>query len=183
MRWAIIIGTSIPFIVYSLWQWMIIGTIPLDQLQSADNQGMSVSEMLFQVTGHPWIASLGLFFGFFALVTSLLGVSLSMIDFLGDGLSLPRTGGSRWFLLGLVFLPPAIFAVIYPHIFITAIGIAGGFGEAILNGLLPVLMVWVGHHVMKLPVTATWLSNKAVLVALILFTFLIIGIEIVQLAS
>lgn len=181
LRWAIIIGTSIPFIVYSLWQWLIIGTIPLDQLQLAQAQGTPITETLQEIVHHSWIGTLGLFFGLFALITSLLGVALSMVDFLGDGTNLPRTGRSRAILTALVFLPPAAFALNYPQIFLTAISLAGGFGEAILNGLIPIAFVYIGHHLLKFPTTPYSPTNKFFLVILLLFTNLIIALEIIQL--
>ena len=35
LRWAIIIGTSIPFLIYAIWQWMIIGTLSEVQIAQA----------------------------------------------------------------------------------------------------------------------------------------------------
>jgi len=91
------------------------------------------------------------FFAFFAIVTSVLGVSFSMVDFLGDGFKIvKRTGLKRIGLTLLTFFPPFLFAWINPHIFDTALGIAGGIGEALLNGILPVLLVWSGRYISKL---------------------------------
>jgi tyrosine-specific transport protein len=49
-----------------------------------------------------------------------------------------------------VFLPPFFLSLLDPSIFVTALGFAGGFGEAFLNGLLPVAFVWVGRFMRKL---------------------------------
>jgi putative ABC transport system substrate-binding protein len=50
--------------------------------------------------------------------------------------------------LGLT-VPPTVIAMIYPGIFITALEYAGGYSCAILFGLLPPLMVWIGRYVKK----------------------------------
>jgi len=68
-------------------------------------------------------------------------------------------------------------ANLYPGIFIEAIGVAGGYGEAILNGLLPIAIVWVGRYWMKLPSEYSLFGGRTMLIMLALFTLLIIGIE------
>lgn len=178
LRLSIILGCLLSFLIYSIWQWMIIGTLTLEEIQTASLKGEPVTQTLQNVVGHPWLRLFGEFFGFFALVTSFLGVSLSMVDFLGDGLQIHhRQGWNRLILCLLVFIPPVLFAAANPGIFIEAIGIAGGFGEAILNGILPISLVWIGRYVHHLPSSYQLLGGRFLLVVLFLFTFLIIGIE------
>ena len=101
-----------------------------------------------------------------------------MVDFFVDGLKISEGVGKRLILCLLVFLPPAIFAAYNPGIFIEALGIAGGFGEAILNGLFPIAMVWVGRYHLGLKGERMVPGGRLMLGALTLFTLLIIGIEI-----
>ncbi len=49
-------------------------------------------------------------------------------------------------LCAIVFLPPFLFSVLDPAIFVVALGFAGGFGEAFLNGILPIALVWIGRY-------------------------------------
>lgn len=177
LRFSIIGGTLLPFAIYSLWQWMVIGSLSLEEIQGADLRGEPITQTFQNVIGHPWLGRLGEFFGFFALVTSFLGVSLSMVDFLADGLKMRRQGLQRLGLCLVVFLPPALFAAANPTIFIEAIGIAGGYGEAILNGLFPVAMVWIGRYRMALSSVYTVPGGRLLLILLTLMTLLIIGIE------
>lgn len=182
LRASIVIGTLIPFALYTLWQWMIIGTLTLGEIQNADLLGEPVTQALQTIVGNPWIRYLGEFFGFFALITSFLGVSLSMVDFLGDGFNIQNREGWRRALLCLaVFLPPALFAAAYPHIFITAIGIAGGYGEAILNGLLPIAIVWVGRYQMNMTGDYRVAGGRLFLIILLVATLAIMGIETAEL--
>jgi tyrosine-specific transport protein len=178
LRIAVIFGTLIPFIVYSLWQWMIIGTLTPEDIQGASLRGEPITQTLQMVVGHPWLKLLGEFFGFFALVTSFLGVSLSLVDFLADGLKVNHQGLWRLPLCLAVFLPPALLAASHPGIFNSAIGVAGGLGEAILNGFFPIAMVWVGRYRMNLPSAYRLAGEKPLLILLLAFTFLIMGIEI-----
>ena len=63
----------------------------------------------------------------------------------------------------LTFVPPFILAGLNPDIFVTALGIAGGFGEAYLNGLLPIALIWIGKHVKGLQSDLRILGNRAFL--------------------
>jgi tyrosine-specific transport protein len=151
LRWSITVGTLIPLVVYGLWQWLVIGTLGEEGLQQAAQSGLPVTNALRVEVANPLIGQFATFFGFFALVTSLLGVSLSVVDFLGDGLGVKnRTGWRRVALTIGALLPPFFFAQSYPDVFVEMLGVAGGYGEAFLNGLLPVAMVWVGRYQMKL---------------------------------
>lgn len=177
LRLAIIIGTTIPFIVYTLWQWVILGSVTETQLLEAGRMGVPVSQVLQDVTGQKWVSIFGSYFAFFALVTSLLGVGLSMVDFLGDGLKIKRIGTGRLWLTFLVFIPPALFAIYKPGIFNEAIGVAGGFGEAILNGLLPIAMVWAGRYYHKLNRDDQLPGGRFTLSILLVITLTIVGLE------
>lgn len=177
MRKAIFFGTLLPFVIYSIWEWLIIGTMEPQLIEQAARDGVPITYALQQIAGHPWISVLGGFFGVFALVTSLLGVALSMVDFLGDGLNMKRYGWHRLFLTLLVFVPPTIFAALNPGIFLTAIGIAGGYGEAILNGILPVCMVWVGRYHLRLDGERELFGGKTMLAILFALSVAMILLE------
>lgn len=178
MRYGIILGITIPFICYGLWQWLVIGAVPESELIDASKAGTPVSRLLLDLE-NPWIGKAALFFSFFAIVTSLLGVAMSMVDFLGDGLGIKRREGLKRLALCLaVFVPPGIFAAQNPHVFLDALAYAGGFGEAILNGLLPVGMVWVGRYKMGLPSAYKLPGGRLSLVTLLLLTLIVMVLEV-----
>lgn len=141
---SIFIGTLMALIIYLIWQWLVIGLIPIEDIAIALQAGKPVTAALHNLTGNIWIFWIGQLFAFFALVTSLLGVSFSMVDFFADGLKMQRHGWKRGGLSFITFFPPLILSMMYPAVFDKALGIAGGIGEAILNGLIPIGLVWVG---------------------------------------
>lgn len=148
LRLAIIIGSMIPLAVYLVWEWLILGLIPAEGFQAALDQGEMATQTLEQAVGASWVSDVAQAFAFFAIVTSFLGVALSFVDFLSDGLKIRKTQNAKILLLVLVLVPPFICALIYPTIFLMALNYAGGFGAVILFGILPALMVWKGrdHH-------------------------------------
>ncbi|MCH9613396.1 MAG: Tyrosine-specific transport protein [Chlamydiia bacterium] len=179
IRLSIIGGTLLALLVYLVWQWLILGAIPGELIAETLKKGYPVTHALQKVTGHPWIVRLGNTFSFFAIVTSVLGVSFSMVDFLGDGFKIKRRHGrDRIFLTLLTFIPPFLFGVINPHIFDTALGVAGGIGEAVLNGLLPIALVWIGRYRMGFESVGGLFGGKPLLLILTLFSFYVMALEL-----
>ncbi|MBN2479675.1 MAG: amino acid permease [Parachlamydiales bacterium] len=179
MKLSILLGSLIPFVIYVVWQYLIIGALPLEVVQFALKKGLPITESLQSLTGIGWVKAMGRIFGLFAIITSMLGVSFSVVDFLGDGLKLKRKGKDRFFLCLLTFVPPFILVSLNPSIFVLAIGIAGGFGEAFLNGILPALLVWVGRYKDKLRSTFSLFGGRITLGILLLIGVLVMILEIV----
>ncbi len=148
-RFAIIAGTTIPFIAYIIWDLIIKGVVPIEGahgLMAARASGSTAVEPLKFIIKNPKISILGNFFAFFALTTSFIGVTLGLFDFLKDSLYVKKTELNNVLLALLVYVPPVLIALVNPLIFLSALGYAGGFGCAILLGFLPTLMVWVGRY-------------------------------------
>ncbi|MDJ0651494.1 MAG: aromatic amino acid transport family protein [Simkaniaceae bacterium] len=182
LRFAVFWGSFLPLIVYIVWQWLVIGAVPQEVLSKIFEEGTPITAAFRAVTGNPMFVMVGRFFAFFAIVTSTLGVAFSMVDFLGDGFNVEeRKGLSRVGLTLLTFVPPLILAMLNPGIFIAALGVAGGFGEAFLNGLLPIGLLWIGKYTWKLKADLNWLENKGVLSFLTLCALFVIVLEFVHL--
>lgn len=179
LRLSIWLGTGIPLAVYILWQWLIIGAVPPGAIQSALEKGLPATAALESLTGMQWIIDAGRYFAFFAVITSMLGVAFSMVDFIGDGFKLGRAGRTRGFLTFLTFLPPFALTTWDPEIFVTAIGFAGGFGEAFLNGILPIALVWIGRYRHKLEGERQLPGGRWLLTALFICAVFVMAIQVV----
>ncbi len=140
LRKTLLIGSSIPFAIYILWQWIVLGSVPLTELANAWKHGFPATEPLSESTSIKWISLSARFFSFFAIITSFLGVSLSLSDFLTDGLRIKKSWEGRFLAIGLTFIPPLVFIFTYQKSFYIALEYAGVF-VAILLGILPSLMV------------------------------------------
>lgn len=151
LRRALLWGSLIPLAVYIIWATDIFGSIPLHGPQSLDmlNQlghpARDLPGLIVSVTSHPWLVLIVDGLIFFALASSFLGIALSLFDFLADGFKVPKHFLGRVFLAGLTILPPWLYASVYPKGFVIALSYAGIF-VALLNGLLPALMVWRGRQ-------------------------------------
>lgn len=139
LRKAILIGSAIPLVIYIFWQVVTLGVV--NQSQLLENQGLSslISTLATTVHRSNLAQTIGIFADL-ALLTSFLGVSLGLFEFLGDKINKSGNGGSR-VLVGLVtFLPPMGFALFYPQGFIAALGYAA-IALVVLAIFLPILMV------------------------------------------
>lgn len=138
LRLSIVIGTTLPLLTYLLWQILILGTIPFEGVGGLKEAFLTGSSSIVPETGVKWIGAL---FGFCALVTSFLGVTLGLLDFMADGLKIKKTPMGRLLLCLLIYLPPFALSLGYERIFLIALDYAGTFGGVILLGLMPVAMV------------------------------------------
>jgi len=151
---AIVAGSGIPFVMYFLWELVILGTIAPGTTLSSAGQ---IVDQLGAATGGLAVLAVKVF-SCFAIITSFLGVGLGCMDFLKD--LLMREGGpfagqvSAGSLLDSLvpllvgLLPPLIVAIAAPYIFYPALEFSGTF-RLILFGVLPVMMVWKGRYIDK----------------------------------
>lgn len=180
LRWAIILGTAIPLIAYLIWDWLILGIVPLEGdhgLRSAMQASLPVTRPLQRVVNNRWVYYLAGFFSFFALVTSFLGISLGLYDFVADGLKVVKRGFNKVWLTLIVFVPTILFAIFVPNIFLAALDSTGGYGDAILNGIIPALMVWRGRYLFKKEGAQKLPGGKPVLIAIIIFAVFVVVLE------
>lgn len=168
-RWVIWLGTGFAFLIYIIWEWLILGVVSPEGLKDALDKQQTAVYPLKEVIQVPWLFVVGQFFAFFAIVTSFFGVTLGLIDFWSDGLKIKKTFKGRSILSLIVFLPPLLFALVNPCIFLTALTLAGGFGCALLLGLLPLLMAWSGRYKLGLKSYELVKGGKWVLSLLLLF--------------
>ena len=183
LRKGIIGGTTVAFIIYALWQWLLLGVVPVEGehgLAHALKEGIAATESFRFHVSREWIALTGEFFAFFAITTSFLGIGLGLFDFLVDGLKLRRTGVNRLWLTLLVIIPPYLVAITYRRAFVEALNATGGFGDTVLNGVIPALMVWSGRYVKGYTGTVMVRGGRLLLLGVIAGALFVLGVEIAQ---
>lgn len=143
---VILIGSAIPLVIYLLWEMIILGTLPLTgevSLLSIQNSGHPATELPKQLDlqlHHPGITLAMSYFSVFALFSSILGVCISLFDFLADGLQIKKNKAGKTFLALITFMPPLVFVYFFPSGFSLALSFAGIF-VSLLLGIFPALMV------------------------------------------
>ncbi len=181
LRWVILIGSLIPLIVYISWEFLTLGIIPLNGhpgLVEGYQKGLDGATVLGMFLRKTELSLMARFFSLFAIVTSFLGVSLSLRDFLADGLRIQKTHKGRLILYLLTFIPPFVITLTDPRAFLNALEYAGAFGVVTLLGLLPVLMVWVGRYVQQRTGPFQTPGGRLALGVALVISLAVIGLEI-----
>ncbi len=181
IRLAIFIGSAIPLIIYLVWEFFILGIVPPADLAQAALNGHHAVEPLRTKVQNPLLFSIGKYFAFFTLTTSFIPFALAFFDFLADGLKWKKKGAHRIWLYLMIFGIPTLIALAYPHLFLVALGYAGGISCAILFGLMPPLMAWIGRYQKHYPAHNRQLpGGKALLLLLMVFACIVLLGEIAQ---
>lgn len=185
LRIIIVVGTAVPLVIYLLWITLLLGIVPVDGeggFRAALNAGEMATQTLRNAVGSAWVTTAVHYLAFFSIVTTLLAVGLSFVDFLADGLHVKKDRKGKFLLCLLTLAPPFIFAAVYPKLFFAALNYAGGFGAVLLFGILPAAMVWSERYRHPNPrATRIVPGGKAVLVLVMIFACVIIGLQLGEL--
>lgn len=177
LKKVIVIGSLIPLVFYIVWEAITLGIVPLELIRDGYLEGVTGTALLGEVLDDGSLQLLAELFSFFAIITSFIGVTLSLSDFLADGLKIKKTHQGKGVLVLMTFLPPLIFIMTNPRAFLAALDIAGVFGVIVLLILFPPLMVWQGRYKKKFDSTYRTPGGKMALAATILFALLAIGLD------
>lgn len=183
IRKVLWVGSTIPLVIYIIWETIALGIIPLQGtfgLASGYEQGLDGATLMSLYLKKTEISQIAAFFSLFAIVTSFLGVSLSLRDFLADGLEIQRNTQGRIILYLLTFGPPLLLTLTDPRAFLDALEYAGAFGVVTLLGVLPVLMVWSGRYHQHRASIFTVPGGKIALVIALVISLSVITLEIVN---
>lgn len=183
MRQAIVGGSLFVLFVYLLWEIIALGIIPIggpEGIVATYHQGADAAHGLINVLQIPAIALLAQGLALFAILTSFLAQSITLVHFLEDGFKLPPRKRENIGLCLLTLVPPLVMAAIDPKIFFKAMNFAGGICAILLFGILPSLMIWVGRYHKKFRAPYKVFGGKVTPIALLLFSFFIFFYQLTQ---
>lgn len=178
LRKVIIIGSLIPLCVYLIWEFLALGILDVNLLAAGYEEGTNGAQLIAAYLNHSHLALAARFLAFFAIVTSFLGVSLSLADFLADGFKIKKTASGKAGICFLTFGPPIAFALSNPRAFLVALEYAGTFGVVLLLGLMPALMVLFGRKHFLKDARFKAPGGKGLLLFSIVISFVLIALEI-----
>ena len=180
---VILIGSLIPFILYMVWALLIYSVLPTSgdysiyALAHSAQPALALPDYLSHLFQVPYISEVMRAFAFFALASSLLGIALSLFDFISDKWRAPANNSPRLLITVVTILPPVLFISIYPEGFLLALRFAGVF-VAMLNGLLPVAMIWKFRRLHNQ--VSSYAERLSMLLILVVSFTLIISVAAVQ---
>jgi len=148
-RKAVLIGSLIPLVMYTLWESVFLGIVPWDP--DASGSKMQVVTAL-GASGGAVVQELVEVFSACSIGSSMAGASVSLVDFFQDAIATRSNGGetsriedsgigSRLLAAAVALVPPLGVACTYPDAFLGVLEIVGLLGAVSLYGLLPSLAV------------------------------------------
>lgn len=128
IRKSMLAGSASSFVIYILWLIVSMGLLEraafLPIIVEGGNVGILLARINEIVAGERLIRFLNIFANM-ALISSFLGVSLSLFDFISDRFDFTDSPVDRTKCALIAFLPPTFGALIFPDGFLYAIGFAG----------------------------------------------------------
>lgn len=135
---VVVIGSLIPLVCYSLWFMACMSTVEASELATFSG----VQELVSALGGDSaWLNTVLKWFAAMALLTSFLGVALSLFGFFQEICERNNVMKGRLPAIALTLLPPLVMASSAPGQFLKALSFAG-LALTILAIFIPVAMVW-----------------------------------------
>lgn len=178
LKKALWIGSLIPLLCYIAWDAVIMGSLPntaLLDMTKATNPTTELSLLLDKNLHTPLISGVFRFFSSICMFTAFLGVSLSLMSFLADGLHMRQEGKQGLLIALLCYLPPLLLVLYFPGAYLAALNYAGIFCVILLL-LIPALMVLCGRPKFSSPYRA--LGGSLMPWLIIIFAILILYISL-----
>jgi tyrosine-specific transport protein len=164
-----------------IWELLVLGIVPIEGtsgILESLKQDKEASQALAGILGSSWVSNFAQALAFFAILTSFLAQSLSLVHFWADGLKVSYEKKENVWLCTLALAPPLIFSLIYPQLFFKALNFAGGICAVILFGILPASMAWIGRYRKKASSSYQVFGGKPLLIAIVLFSLFILFFQV-----
>ena len=182
---TILISAVVLFLIYVVWVVGLHGILPLEgglSLADSFDKGEIVTEPLARMMNNPMIQYTALYMAFFAIITSMLGQGLSVVDFLSDALRLDKTTKIRILLCLALLLPTLFCSQFIPGIFFKALELGGGVAAMIVFGIIPACMCWVNRYKkdQATQIPPLVFGGKPMLIVIILLASFVISYEMLK---
>lgn len=140
-------GTFIPFMCYVIWVTLIFSVLPyhgdygLEQISTSTHPVSDLQLALNKSLHIQWITQAMNIFSSICIITSFLANSISLTDFIADGLNRNTRDKKNWLVYFAAYFPALLAVLFYQKAFLLGLSVAATF--AILQLLiLPGVIVW-----------------------------------------
>lgn len=185
LKQVVILGCVIPLVMYSIWLLITLGNIPINgeygliAISKDPQQMVALNNALAHGHVQHWLAYAISALATSALITSFLGVTMSLTDFLQDGLQLKSNHANRFICLILALVPALLWSIYNPDGFTKAMDYAGTIISMLLL-LLPVSMAWRGRYYLNHKSEIRLPGGKPALLFLAIMAVIIFSSEIIN---
>ncbi|QEY24094.1 aromatic amino acid transporter [Neisseria animalis] len=137
-------GTLIALVIYVLWQLAIQGNLPRNEFAPVIAAGGQVSVLIETLSAFVPTGSMGeilAVFGYMAIASSFLGVTLGLFDYIADLFKWDDSAAGRTKTAAVTFLPPLVCCLLFPTGFVTAIGYVG-LAASVWAAIIPAMLLY-----------------------------------------
>lgn len=180
---VIVLGSFIPFLVYILWEYFIYSFLFSISnklfVQTLFGYGNPAEKLMVLIGNNNVIVLYVIsFFSLSALISSLIGVALSLYYFFFDALKLSYNSYfNKVACVLFVFFIPLLLSIFFQHGFMFFLSYAGAIASILLV-VFPVYTLWYGRYIKKISYKYILLNNKIILSFLLFFGFLVFFIDL-----
>lgn len=182
MKWVVIAGSTLPLIIFFVWLFAIQGLIPragahgLNAIANSSNTNSMLMAGISHLVSVNWLGNIAKLFISICAITSFLGVSIGLTDFIADGIQKDKKGKNGIIVHAISFLPPLVIVLIAPGIFIEALAYAGIWCILLLV-FMPLLMVYSGRHHKALSDKHIIPGGRPLLIVSIIIAFILLLLQ------
>ncbi len=158
IRQCLLYGSLLSLTVYSLWHLVTMGNISREQFRPIMAAGGNIGDLigaLSTVVDSNGLSALLSTFANMAVVSSFLGVTLGLFDFIADKFGFDDSHGGRFKTALITFTPPTIGGLLFPDGFLYAIGLAG-LCASVWGTIVPALCARVSRRKYGNPLYRVW---------------------------
>lgn len=124
LRKVLLIGSTIPLVCYILWLLVTLGTVGGNNVHGFGGSLPALVSALQDIAAQPWVSKCISLFADLALVTSFLGVTMSLFDFIAELTRAKNTLVGKLQTWLITFIPPLLCALYVPEGFVAVLGFA-----------------------------------------------------------
>ncbi len=142
IRRAMFLGTFIGLIMNLIWVFVVIGALPLDgpgtdTVLAAFGQNQPATVPLSHILHSRSFTLFAMVFALLAMTAAYMANGTALCSFIRDLTSTHLHTSSKAVAFAIAFIPPLIISIVYPDVFLEAIGLVGGVGIDFIFGILP----------------------------------------------
>ena len=136
--------TFIGVIMNIIWVLVVLAALPTntqqpDSILTAFTHNLPATVPLSNELHSAFLTVAALVFALLAVTSSFMANGTGLLGFMRDLSNTYLRTENKKIIAMASFGPPLLISLIYPNVFLKAIGVVGGIGETVLFGILPAL--------------------------------------------
>ncbi|MCP4576060.1 MAG: tryptophan/tyrosine permease [Deltaproteobacteria bacterium] len=142
IRKAMFLGTFIGLIMNLIWVFVVIAALPLDGpgaetvLAAFKSNQPATVPLSHLLQSHVFTIS-AMVFALLAMTAAYMANGTALTSFIRDLTQTYLHTSSKTVAAAVAFIPPLVISLVYPDVFLDAIGLVGGVGIDLIFGILP----------------------------------------------